>query len=118
MASFDSIRREHERQPSTGWRYVLRWLRRQLPTGLYTRSLLIIIIPMVIMAFVPGRTSSVATVIICTLLFAVGAAYFSPTKPPLELMITTAAYAAVLVVFVGASITDVTGHPQGTSSEE
>jgi len=49
MAIFDTIRREHERQPSTGWRYALRWLRRQLPTGLYARALLIIIIPMVIL---------------------------------------------------------------------
>lgn len=76
----------------------------------------IIIVPMVIMAFVPGRTSSVATVVVCTMLFAVGTAYLSPTKPPLELMIATAAYAAVLVVFVGASITDMVNQSQGMPS--
>ncbi|KAK0611885.1 hypothetical protein B0T14DRAFT_337850 [Immersiella caudata] len=70
----------------------------------------IIIIPMVIMTYVPGRTASIATVISCTMFFAAATAYFSPTKPPLELMIATAAYAAVLVVFVGASVTGVTDH--------
>lgn len=47
MTSFDTIR--PERSPATGWRRYLRWLRRQLPTGLYARSLMIIIIPMIIL---------------------------------------------------------------------
>lgn len=104
--------------PGGPWDYPSAERNRKERYALTVLGSVIIIVPMVFMAFVPGRTSSVATVIICTLLFAVGAAYFSPTKPPLELMIATAAYAAVLVVFVGASITDVVGHSEGTLSEE
>ncbi|WP_416064283.1 ATP-binding protein [Rhizobium sp. ZK1] len=48
MVTFDSLRRE-DRSPAPGWRWFVRWLRRRLPTGLYTRSLLIIIIPMVLL---------------------------------------------------------------------
>jgi two-component system osmolarity sensor histidine kinase EnvZ len=48
MVTFDSLRRE-ERSPAHGWRSISRWLRRRLPTGLYVRSLLIIIIPMVLL---------------------------------------------------------------------
>jgi two-component system osmolarity sensor histidine kinase EnvZ len=49
MATFETIRRDHEQSSSSGWRWFARWLRRQLPTGLYARSLLIIIIPMVLL---------------------------------------------------------------------
>ncbi|MCF3640742.1 ATP-binding protein [Rhizobium sp. TRM95111] len=49
MTTFETFRREIERAPRTGWKRFARWLRRQLPTGLYARSLLIIIIPMVIL---------------------------------------------------------------------
>ncbi|TDW26877.1 two-component system osmolarity sensor histidine kinase EnvZ [Rhizobium azibense] len=48
MVTFDSLRRE-ERSPASGWKGFGRWLRRHLPTGLYVRSLLIIIIPMVLL---------------------------------------------------------------------
>jgi two-component system osmolarity sensor histidine kinase EnvZ len=48
MATFDILRRE-DRTPIPGWRWFVRWLRRRLPTGLYARSLLIIIIPMVLL---------------------------------------------------------------------
>lgn len=48
MVTFDSLRRE-ERSPASGWKGLGRWLRRHLPTGLYVRSLLIIIIPMVLL---------------------------------------------------------------------
>ncbi|ULR45214.1 ATP-binding protein [Rhizobium sp. K102] len=48
MATMDSLRRE-DRAPAAGWRWIVRWLRRRLPTGLYARSLLIIIIPMVLL---------------------------------------------------------------------
>ncbi|MHC2296832.1 two-component system osmolarity sensor histidine kinase EnvZ [Rhizobium mongolense USDA 1844] len=48
MVTFDSLRRE-ERSPASGWKGFGRWLRRRLPTGLYVRSLLIIIIPMVLL---------------------------------------------------------------------
>ncbi|NVP57829.1 ATP-binding protein [Mycoplana rhizolycopersici] len=49
MTTFETFKREIERRPLGGWRRVAKWLRRQLPTGLYTRSLLIIIIPMVLL---------------------------------------------------------------------
>ncbi|TCU40311.1 ATP-binding protein [Rhizobium azibense] len=48
MVTFESLRRE-ERSPASGWKGFGRWLRRRLPTGLYVRSLLIIIIPMVLL---------------------------------------------------------------------
>jgi two-component system osmolarity sensor histidine kinase EnvZ len=49
MTTFDTFKREMERVPAAGWKRFGRWLRRQLPTGLYARSLLIIIIPMVLL---------------------------------------------------------------------
>ena len=49
MALFDTLRRSRENSPFSGLRWLSRWLRRQLPTGLYARSVLIIIIPMVLL---------------------------------------------------------------------
>ncbi|MGO4563992.1 ATP-binding protein [Rhizobium sp. 2YAF20] len=49
MATIETIRRDHDQSSSSGLRWFVRWLRRQLPTGLYARSLLIIIIPMVLL---------------------------------------------------------------------
>lgn len=49
MATIDSIRREYERYPPTGFRRYTRWFRKKIPTGLYARSLLIIIVPMVLL---------------------------------------------------------------------
>ena len=49
MTTLQSLRRDIERAPLAGWRRFARWLRRQMPTGLYARSLLIIIIPMVLL---------------------------------------------------------------------
>ena len=49
MTTFEALRREFDRAPLAGWKRLARWLRRQLPTGLYARSLLIIIIPMVLL---------------------------------------------------------------------
>ncbi|MBV2187120.1 MAG: HAMP domain-containing protein [Rhizobium sp.] len=48
MTLFDSIRRDNDRSPG-GLKGLNRWLRHQLPTGLYARSLLIIILPMLIL---------------------------------------------------------------------
>ena len=48
MVTFDSLRRE-DRSPTRGWRWMIRRLRLYLPTGLYVRSLLIIIIPMLLL---------------------------------------------------------------------
>lgn len=49
MASFDSIRREAANPTDNPWKRFTRWLRRRLPMGLYARSLLIVIIPMVLL---------------------------------------------------------------------
>lgn len=49
MASFDSIRREAANSADNPWKRFTRWLRRRLPMGLYARSLLIVIIPMVLL---------------------------------------------------------------------
>lgn len=49
MTPLDTIRREYERYPARGMRRLTRWLRKRVPTGLYARSLLIIIVPMVLL---------------------------------------------------------------------
>ncbi|MDE1996122.1 MAG: two-component sensor histidine kinase [Rhizobiaceae bacterium] len=49
MVAFDSIRRDQDHTSSSGLRWLSRWLRRRLPTGLYARSLLIFILPMIIL---------------------------------------------------------------------
>ncbi|MEM6462421.1 MAG: ATP-binding protein [Pseudomonadota bacterium] len=49
MTTIDSIRRDYERYPTTGYRRFTSWLMRRIPTGLYGRTLLIIIVPMVIL---------------------------------------------------------------------
>ncbi len=49
MALFDGLKRDMERLTLPGWRPFIRWLRHYLPTGLYTRSLLIVILPMLLL---------------------------------------------------------------------
>lgn len=49
MTNFDSIRADQDRAPLSPLGKTGRWLRRRLPTGLYARSLLIIVLPMVIL---------------------------------------------------------------------
>ncbi|CDZ61260.1 Osmolarity sensor protein EnvZ [Neorhizobium galegae bv. orientalis] len=49
MALFDPLKRDMDRLTLPGWRPMTRWLRRRLPTGLYTRSLLIVILPMLLL---------------------------------------------------------------------
>jgi len=49
MASFDILRRSRVPAADTAWTRAARWLRRRLPMGLYARSLLIVIIPMVLL---------------------------------------------------------------------
>jgi len=90
--------------PGGPWDYPSSQRNRKERYALTILGSVIIVVPVVIMAYVPGLLASILTVGVCTMFFAVATAYFSPTKPPLELMIATAAYAAVLVVFVGASI--------------
>jgi two-component system osmolarity sensor histidine kinase EnvZ len=49
MTPFDTFRRSARSVSLPGWRPFTRWLRRRLPTGLYTRSLLIVILPMLLL---------------------------------------------------------------------
>ncbi|AYD01651.1 ATP-binding protein [Neorhizobium sp. NCHU2750] len=49
MAFFDTLRQNVAGLSLPGWRPFTRWLRRHLPTGLYTRSLLIVILPMLLL---------------------------------------------------------------------
>ncbi len=49
MAIFETLKRDAGRLSPPGWRALTRWLRRRLPTGLYTRSLLIVILPMLLL---------------------------------------------------------------------
>ena len=44
MTTIDAIRREYERYPPRGIRRMTRWFKKRLPTRLYARTLLIIII--------------------------------------------------------------------------
>lgn len=52
MASLDFMNAARNSAPARAWRFSVRWLRHWLPTGLYTRSLLIIILPMVLLQVV------------------------------------------------------------------
>lgn len=49
MTTIESIRREYERYPPRGIRRMTRWFTKRLPTRLYARTLLIIIIPIVLL---------------------------------------------------------------------
>mgnify|MGYP001627830741 FL=1 len=49
MTTIDAIRREYERYPPRGIRRMTRWFTKRLPTRLYARTLLIIIIPIVLL---------------------------------------------------------------------
>lgn len=49
MAFLDGLKRGISRYSLPGWRPLTRWLRRRLPTGLYTRSVLIVILPMLLL---------------------------------------------------------------------
>lgn len=49
MTTFDTIRPEPDRPSPSYFASLARWIRRRLPTGLYARSLLIIVLPMVML---------------------------------------------------------------------
>ncbi|KAF2773704.1 hypothetical protein EJ03DRAFT_105073 [Teratosphaeria nubilosa] len=64
---------------------------------------LLLIVPMIIMTEVPGKICSLVTTCVCMLVFA-ALVTFATNLGPNEVLATTAAYAAVLVVFVGTSM--------------
>ncbi len=49
MTVFDTIRGDQDKPSPSRLKNIIRWMRRRLPTGLYGRTLLIIILPMVIL---------------------------------------------------------------------
>jgi hypothetical protein len=66
---------------------------------------LFLIIPMLVMANIPGKTSSLVTTCVAMLLFAFAITFGTDLKAD-QVLAATAAYAAVLVVFVGTSLED------------
>jgi hypothetical protein len=64
---------------------------------------LFLIVPVLVMANIPGRTSSLVTTCIAMLIFAIGVTFGTDLKAD-QVLGATAAYAAVLVVFVGTSL--------------
>lgn len=63
----------------------------------------LVIVPMLIMANVPGKVASLVTTCVAILIFAALVTLVSKLSPN-EVLATTAAYAAILAVFVGASL--------------
>lgn len=63
---------------------------------------LLLVVPMLIMANVPGKVSSLVTTCVAMLVFSALVTLFTELGPH-EILATTAGYAAVLVVFVGTS---------------
>lgn len=64
---------------------------------------LLIIVPMLIMANVPGKVASLVTSCVAIIIFA-GLITLGTKLGPHEVLASVAAYAAVLVVFVGLSL--------------
>jgi hypothetical protein len=64
-----------------------------------------LIVPVVVMANVPGIICSLVTTCVAMLLFAIGITLGTDLKPD-QVLGATAAYAAVLVVFVGTSLAE------------
>jgi uncharacterized membrane protein len=58
---------------------------------------------MLVMTLHKSRNTSLVTTTISVLLFAIVVAYFARKASPQEVLAATAAYAAVLVVFVGTN---------------
>lgn len=63
---------------------------------------LALVIPMLIMVLYPSKITSLVTTTCFVLVVAVGLAVFMRSSEPKDIVACTAAYAAVLVVFVGA----------------
>lgn len=64
---------------------------------------LILVVPMLLMVLIRGIIVRLVTAGVCTVVFAFAFAYWSPQRTPVELLSVTAAYTAVLVVFVGTT---------------
>jgi peptidoglycan/LPS O-acetylase OafA/YrhL len=64
-----------------------------------------LIIPMLIMALHPGLTIDLITTSVATVIFGIVIAIWGTDSSGKDVLASTAAYAAVLVVFIGANIT-------------
>jgi len=64
---------------------------------------LLLIVPMLVMANIDTKTASLVTTCVAITIFAILVSWFTALGPN-EVLATTAAYAAVLVVFVGTSL--------------
>lgn len=65
-----------------------------------------LVVPMLIMAIDPSQTKSLATASVSVIVFALILS-FAIRLSNVETLVSTATYAAVLVVFVGTSVGDV-----------
>jgi hypothetical protein len=63
---------------------------------------LALVAPMLVMTLHPTRLTTLLTTSICIVVVAVALAFYLDDAQPKDVMAATAAYAAVLVVFVGA----------------
>jgi VIT1/CCC1 family predicted Fe2+/Mn2+ transporter len=63
-----------------------------------------LIVPMLIMALHPARKTALITTSIVTIVFAIITAFSASDSSGKDVLIVTAAYAAVFVVFVGSSL--------------
>jgi hypothetical protein len=63
-----------------------------------------LIAPMLIMALHPGRTVDLVTTSVATVIFVIFVVVWNTDASGMEVLASTAAYAAVLVVFVGANL--------------
>jgi len=70
--------------------------------GMASAGGLVLIVPMLIMANLESKTASLVTTCVAMFLFAAGITFGTQLKPD-QVLGATAAYAAVLVVFVGTS---------------
>jgi VIT1/CCC1 family predicted Fe2+/Mn2+ transporter len=73
--------------------------------GMAAAGGLVLIVPMLIMANLESKTASLITTGIAMFLFAAGITFGTRLKPD-QVLGTTAAYVAVLVVFVGTSLSN------------
>lgn len=66
---------------------------------------LLLVVPMLIMANIPGKIPSLVTTCVALVIFSALVTLLTELGPH-EILATTAAYAAVLVVFVGTSLSN------------
>ncbi|KAK3109868.1 hypothetical protein LTR53_016429 [Teratosphaeriaceae sp. CCFEE 6253] len=71
--------------------------------GMAAAGRMLLVVPMLIMAIVQGKIASLVTTCVAMLVFAILITWATDLGPN-EVLATTAAYAAVLVVFVGTSL--------------